>query len=238
MFQADVQQMLPGLNNRFGTPAVSPFVALPIDGVTRLFPDAVPIKRAVLGDIGSSQSALKQFVPTSVRRVWEAAFGDEDSSRRYAAAMMAAAAMMEAEGKGLPDAATPDQIEGYMDKLRNHARIVMCSHAITGFEVPGAPIAINTGEAGPGIRDLDFGSFKWWTGLGIDSPDELISAKYRAYVQNLGIDEGTSRFLAEFPDSDLEDVINPLAFSVSTSASVSGAPLPATQVGLEWYTTN
>lgn len=248
MFQADVQQMMPGMNEKFGTPSFSPFIAFPISGVTTLFPDVQPVERALLGDIGASQGPLNQFVPTTVRRAWSAAFGDEDSSRRYAAAMMAAAAMMEAEGNGLPDSATPEQLEDYLDKLRNHARIVMWAQAVTGFVVPGAPIAINTGQDAPNISEGELGSFGWWSAAGVDSPDEMVSAQYRTYIQNLGIDEGTQRFLADFPNADLQDVIpgaltqdplaNPLAYSVPTSASTSGAPLPATQHGMAWYNQN
>lgn len=230
LFQASTDSMLPGVNDRFGTPSVSPWVALPLDGVTTMFPDAVPLKRAILGDIGSSKAALTQFVPTQIQRMWEAATRDEDSSRRYASAMMAAAAMMEAEGRGLPDNASPELVEEYLDKLRNHARIVMWAQMITGFFVPGSPVAINTGE--------NVGSFGWMTALGVESPDELVSTRYRSYLQNLGIDEGTSAFLRDFPNADLEDVINPLAYTVSTSSSASGAPLPATRTGLAWYESN
>ena len=230
MFQADPEQMLPGVNTRFGTPSVSPWVAAPLDVVERIFPDAKPLNEAILGEYGSQKGALEQFVPTTVSRFWEAAFQDENSSQRYAAAMMAAAAMMEAEGNGLPDGATPDQLEEHLDKLRNHARIVMWSQMITGFVVPGSPIAINTGE--------DVGSFGWMSGLGIDSPDELVSDRYRSYVQNLGIDEGVQAFLRDFPNADLEDVVNPLAYTTSTSQSVSGAPLPATRTGMVWYDQN
>lgn len=227
LFQAQVEQLLPGLNTRFGTPAVSPWVSVPMGAVTTIFPDTVPIKRAVLGDFGAQQAAVDQIVPATVRRAWEAAFGDEDSSRKYAAAMMAAAAMMEAEGNGLPDAATPDQLEEYQDRLRNHARVVLWAQALVGFVAPGAPVALNSGE--------DTGSFDWLTGMGVTSPDEVVSARYREYIGNLGINEGTSRFLADFPDSDLEDFVNPLAFTTPMSTSVSGAPLPATRTALAWY---
>lgn len=240
MFQSPTDSMMPGLNARFGTPSVSPWVSFPMEAATTLFPDALPLKRAIMGDLGSTTgqsggvfAPLRQFVPTTVRRVWEAAFMNEDSSRRYAAAMMSAAAFMEAEGKGLPEGATPDQLDAYLDKLRNHARIIMWAQVMGGFVVPGAPSPIITGEDTSGL-----GSFSWLTGMGVDNPAELASLQYRTFVDNLGINEGTQAYLASYPEADLEDVVNPLAFAVSQTQSVSGAPLPATKVALQWYNDN
>jgi hypothetical protein len=247
MFQAQVGSMMPGLNANVGTPSVSPWVALPIDTVTTLMPDALPLRNAILGkqsrmtgQRGGVFAPLRHFIPSTIQRVWEASFGDEDSSRRYAAAMTAAMAMMEAQGKGLPDTATPDQEEEYLDKLRNHARIIMWAQVVTGFVVPGAPVPLMTSETGPdrNATGMGMGSLGWWTGMGVENPAELVSDQYRSYVDNLGIDEGTSKFLADFPDSQLADVVNPLAFTVSPTTSKSGAPLPATAVAMDWYNTN
>ncbi len=230
LMQARTDSMLPGVNSNFGGASPSPFIAMPITMVTSLFPESQEIRRAVLGDIGASSSAMGQFVPGTIRKAWEVFYQDEDSSVRYASAMAAAIAYDEAAGNGLPDSATPDQMDEYLDKIRNHARIIMVSQMIGGFIVPGAPSTITTGET--------WSSWKALSGVGIDDPGQITSALYREYVSNAGIEEGTAAFLAAFPQADLEDIINPLALTTSKSDSASRAPLPATRTGMKWYNDN
>jgi hypothetical protein len=230
LFQASTDSLLPGINENIGSASPSPFVAVPVDLVLRMFPDATPLRRAVLGDISASQGAFSQLIPTTVRRAWEVAFGDEESSSRYGSAMLAAIAYAEANDQGLPEGATPAQMDEYLDRMRNHARIIMMAQAVTGFIVPGSPVAMVSGE--------ETGSLSWLTGVGIEDPRDVTSSMYREYVSNLGVDEGTRAFLAAYPTADLEDIVNPLAYTTSMSESPSGAPLPATRVGLQWYVDN
>lgn len=230
LFQASTDSMLPGINEDIGSASPSPFVAVPADLVLRMFPDATPLRRSLLGDISASQGAFSQLIPTTARRAWEVAFGDEESSSRYGSAMLAAIAYAEANDQGLQEGATPAQMDEYLDKIRNHARIIMFAQAITGFIVPGSPVAIVSGE--------DTGSLSWLTGVGIEDPRDVTSQMYREYVSNMGVDEGTRAFLAAYPTADLEDIVNPLAYTTSMSESPSGAALPATRVGLQWYTKN
>ena len=224
-FQARTDSLLPGITPE-GNVGVNPFAGVAASAVLHFFPDGNDMKRALLGDLGSQKSIIEQFVPTTLSNAWRAAFGSEDSAQRYASAMMQAIAFMEAEGKGLPDAATPDQLDEYLDKVRNHARIIMTSQMLAGFVVPGAPSAIATGDEGD------------YLGLGIEDPRAITSTMYREFIENMGIEEGTKQFLATYPLADLEDVVNPYAFTQSGTQSVSGAPLPATRNGLAWYDSN
>lgn len=230
LFQAQTSSLLPGVNSSFGGASPSPFVAIPVQMITAMFPEAKNAERALLGDIGSSRSALTQFVPTSMARAWETFFQGENSSTRYASAMNAAIAYAEANGSGLPDGAAPKDVDAYLDRMRNHARIIMTAQMIAGFVSPGAPSAILTGE--------EQSSWAALSGIGVDDPGRMVNNQYREYVQNMGIEDGTAAFLEAFPLSDLEDIVNPLAFTTSKSTSDSGAPLPATRGGLAWYTAN
>ena len=227
LYAASTDSLLPGLTDENHI-SPSPFVAMPAHFVAHIFPDAKPVKDALLGPIGSQRSVISQFVPSAAQNFWNALFQDEDSSVRYASAMNAAIAYAEAEGNGLPESASAAQVDEYLDRIRNHARIIMVSQAIAGFVVPGSPRPIATGAEG-----LDA-----LTGLNVIDPEEITSESYRKYIQELGIEDGTAAFLRAFPNADLEDVINPLAFTSSATESVSRAPLPATEQGISWYEDN
>ncbi len=230
MFQARTDSLLPGVGSQFGEISPSPYAALPVHVLSHFFPDMADAKRTLLGDIGASRNPLTQFVPSTVSRTFTALFQDENSSERYASAMMAAMAYMEAADQGLADNASPAQVDEYLDRLRNHARIVMLAQAIGGFVSPGSPQALITGQDATSIESL--------TGIGVDDPRSLVSAPYRELISNLGIERGTEEFLRLNPTADLEEIVNPLALVASQSESVSGAPLPATEIGMSWYMDN
>jgi len=227
LFQASTDSMLPGIESDLGASSLSPFVAMPVQMVTHFFPESADMKRSLLGDVGGSRSVISQFVPGIAQNLWTAAFENEESNARYASAMMTAISMSEAEGDGLKENATAYEIDEYLDEMRNHARVILFAQAITGFVVPGAPSSIATGEG--------VGSFGWMSGIGVESPGQLASTLYREYLTNLGPEKGTMAFLKAFPKADLEDVVNPLAYTQSASDSVSKAPLPATEKGMSWY---
>lgn len=238
LFQASTDSLLPGLNAQMGAPALSPLAAMPVDYLTQTFPEMVTARKAMLGEVGSVtglgrhpiESAMRQLVPSSAQRLWRAAFSDENSAVAYANAVSYAMAAQLAENPNLLQNASPEELQDFLDRARSHARVIMFAQAIAGFVAPGAPVAVNTGA--------DAGTFGWLTGIGVENPDQLISDTYRRYVKGSGIDEGTRRFLQDFPYADLQDVVNPLAYTVSTTSSVSGAPLPAARVGMAWYEQN
>lgn len=230
LMQASTDSMLPGINDEFGSANPSPIIGVPLNMAMQMFPELNDTRREIIGDMAVNRAIIKQFVPSTIANLWDVAFADEGSSTKYGSAMMAAIAYAEANGQGLPEEATADQTDEYLDRIRNHTRIILLTQAITGYFVPGAPSALTTGE--------DTGSFSWLTGIGVDDPKQITSTLYREYLSNMGVEEGTRAFLAAFPNADLEDIVNPMAFTTSASASVSGAPLPATKSGLGWYQQN
>ena len=230
MLATTPDSLLPGFSSQAGKPSLSPFGAIPLQWVVELFPEARELQRSIVGDIGIDRSITDQLVPTTIRRAWEAMSGGEDNSARFASAMRAAMQMMEARGEGLPSNATPQQKQEYIDKAREHARIVMWAQAVSGFVSPGATTPIATGER--------FGTFSWLTGLGVDNPATMVNARYQEYVDLWGYEEGVSRFLADNPFATLMDIVNPLAFTVSQTVTASGTNLPATEEALQWYSDN
>ena len=226
LFQAETTSLLPGVTPD-GNVSPSPLVAMPVHFVQHVFPDAKGVKEGILGEIGANRGIIQQFVPTALNNIWVSMLEDETSSVRYASAMNAAIAYAEANGQGLEDGASAEEIDAYLDRMRNHARIVLASQAFAGWFVPGSPNALVTGEQqliGTGANTVD--------------PREVTSEIYRGYIKNLGMDEGVQAFLAAFPNADLEDIVNPMAFTTSSSTAPSGAPLPATATGIEWYDRN
>jgi hypothetical protein len=139
--------------------------------------------------------------------------------------MMAAIAQMEAIGNGLPDNASPGQTEDYLDRVRNHARIIIASQALAGFFTPG-PASQLTVE------------HEKLLGLGVDDIQGRMAAEFQTLVKNMGIEQGTIEYLSRHETADMETTFNALAYTVGKARSVSGAPLPATEDALSFYDTN
>ena len=240
LMQTNTQSLLPGLNSQMGSPALSPLAAMPVDFLTQQFPELVNARQALLGPVGANsgkgplEAAMTQVVPASIQRFWRAARGNEANSVQYANAVAYTMAARLAEDPHFLDNADPMEIEEFLDQTRSHARVVMFAQAVGGFVAPGAPTIVNSGE--------DFGSFAWMTGIGVENPDAIISPLYRSYIKGMGLDEGTRKFLKDFPFADLQDVVaddgGALAYVQSTTSSVSGAPLPANRTGMAWYEEN
>ena len=230
LFGSTTTSMLPGFNAEAGRPGIGPFGAIPLGFLSTMFPEFKELERNVLGDVGTGRGVVAQLFPASIRRFVEATFGNENTSTRYGAAMNAAIAMMEAEGNGLPDSATPLQLQEYLDRVREHARIVMTTQAVLGFVTPGTPIAMTTGE--------DAYTWSWLSGTNVDDPSKVFKRTYFFYLQTFGYEEGVRRYLAENPFANIDDIVNPEAFQVSRTEATTGKAIPTTEVAMQWYNEN
>ena len=217
VFASETKNMLPGFDiERTGMPSANPLVAVALSIPAGAFPELRPMQEALVGRVGVAQGGVSQFVPSSIRRFWDIA-GDETSNVKYASAMMNAIAILEHNGHGLPEHATPWQRDEYLRRLRNHTRGILAAQAFVGFITPGAPSIQFTGKSG-----LDAGNL---AGLHTEIPADVFRNEYLTLVRELGIEEGTIRYYELNPDHDLESL---MAFTVGQSSSTSGAPLPAT----------
>jgi len=233
MFQSPTDQMLPGMTNQFGTPAFSPLVTIPMEIATILAPELQPIERGMMGDFTSQRKIIDQIIPGHIRNLFYATLGDVNATGRYASAQMSAIAYLEAHGDGLPDNATPGQLDEFMDRVGAHARVIVLAQALAGFATPGSPSTVE------GASDNS------WTGLGLDDPADILSDQYLTLVRLLGVEGGTAKFLEMNPDSTIDDVVkpydgivNPLAYTIPRNVSVSGAPLPSTEDALAFAQRN
>jgi len=234
LIQTPTERIIPGFTRDFGRPSLSPFVAVSMDVVTILFPEAKPIEEALVGREYASNAIVESIVPRHVANVWNAVgtYFDSDldpSNQRVASAMNAAIAHLDATDQGLPDDATPGQRDDYLRKVRDHARIIVFSQALAGWFTPGPAQLLQIPEGG---------SLDWITNGQVTNPAELLSASYYELISELGIEAGTQRYLELYPESRLKSILNPLAYTVSTTTTPSGAPLPTTDAGIEFYLDN
>ena len=228
MFQSPTDSIFPGLSERFGTPSFSPFVSVPLDLATWMFSDLAPVERAILGDYAANRNALEHVIPSSLTNIWDGIMQGgmgrvDETNVRYASALMSAMAHLEATGNGLPDTANAQQRDEFLRRAREHARVILLSQAIAGFFTPGPPQALITGDTGG------------FSGFGAQDPRDIFNSEYQQLIRELGIDEGTTRFLELHKDANLFDVVNPMALTVGKTDSVSGAALPTSERAVQFY---
>lgn len=223
MFQTPTDAMLPGLNNRFGTPSFNPLVTIPMDLTAGMFGELQPLNRALLGDYAANEQndITTAIFPAHLRNLFASMTGG-DENQRYASAQMAAIAFLEARDQGLREGATPAEIEEYLDRVRSHARINVVAQAMMGFLAPGPSSSINAaGTDTMGVGATDWGS--------------ILSDDYLRLIRLMGVEAGTDKFLTDNPDATLHDIVNPAAYTVPRNVSVSGAPIPSTEDALFYY---
>jgi hypothetical protein len=224
-----VKYSLPGLD-RFGVPQVSPLIGIPLDLIANMFPEVREFQLAVQGDRAGMGGTLRAIVPTSFMRFYDAILTD-DGDVKLASAMQTAAQVLEANGHGLPDGASADQIDHYMDRLRNHARGILLTQAMFGFVAPSSPQHQTVGDDGRLLPWYDVASL-----TGIDTPDALLTDEYIQLVRTMGTEAGVVEFLSRYPDTTPEDLVNRnIAYRVGKSQSVSGAPLPPLNPAMDFY---
>ncbi len=225
MFQSPTDSILPGFSNRFGVPAFSPLVSVPVTFANGLFPETVPLGRALLGDYSASRGPLMQVVPAHLLNLWDGVLNVNEGSSRYQSAMMGAIAQMEANGTGLPDNASPGETEDYLDRVRNHARVIIGAQAMAGFFTPGPATQLTVNH-------------ETLLGIGVDDIHSRLASEYQLLIKNMGIEQGTIEFLARNKNADPDSTFNAMAYTTGKTRSGSGAPLPATEGALSFYDQN
>ena len=247
MLQTPVERMIPGFNPQFGAPSFAPTIGFPIELVQSFFPesqDVLDFQRSVMGDMAASRDWFDYIVPAQVKNTMIAldAFARPEaaqSNERIASAMMAAMANLEStgvydpvknpNGLALKPNASNAEVDDYIRKVRDHARIIVFSQALAGWFTPGPASALQTPSGN---------SLQWITDGAISSPQEMLSSTYYDLIKELGIEEGTQRYLEIYSNNRIKDVVQPLAFTVSRTETPSGAPLPSTEAGIQFYDDN
>jgi len=235
--RSPVESILPGINPEAGRPTLGPLGTIPVHALTFVAGEIAPslrdeisqFRRHIMGDIGSTQSWEQQLVPTTLRRAWNSfhsLFSEDDRNTNTMSNSVIATVNLEAAGYGLDPDATPEEQQVFWDRVRAHARVFDLSKLLWGFVLPGSPQNIDTLQNPLSVEGL--------TGIGLRNPASLVKGEYLRYIQTWGADEGTRRYLADFPDTNLSYIVNPEPYMVSRSQTVSGAPLAPNEENLQW----
>lgn len=233
VWQSPVERVVPGFTPTFGAPQGGPFVSVPLGIVSSIYPEIEPLERSILGDQSITRSVIDQIVPAQVRNTYNAitAFASTDpngSSSRQSAAMMSAMVQLELAGYGLADDATAGEKDEYLRMLRDWSRVILLSQALGGWFMPAQLSSLTTDQS----------SLSWLTDGAIQNPAEILSDQYYELIGNLGIEEGTIAYLEMNPGTNIKETLAKLAPTVSKSTSSSGAPLPSTEDGIQFYLQN
>lgn len=235
LFQSPTDMILPGFRAEFGQPSVTPLITAPMSLISAAVPWLKPLDKALIGEEYVHRNLIDRIIPASVARVYYAIDdvfdndGLNPKNERTAAALIAGMAHLQASGNGLDENSTIEERDEFIRRAREHAKIIIVSQALAGYLLPGPPGALQL---------LNGTSFDWITNGEITNPADLLAAEYYELIQNLGIEEGTIKWLELNPAGRLKDVLNPLAYTISKSYSASGAPLPSTEEGIEFYENN
>jgi hypothetical protein len=102
------------------------------------------------------------------------------------------------------------------------------SQALGGWVMPAQISSLTTDQS----------SLSWLTDGAIQDPSQILSDQYYELISNLGIEEGTIKYLEMNPGTNIKEALANLAPTVSKSTSASGAPLPSTEDGIQFYIDN
>lgn len=196
---------VPGFDDTAQLPAAGPLLALPMGVIRQVLPElGHPLEKALLPDQAQNRPLLSIVMPTSVMRLWNVATADDGD---LAGATIAAMQLMEATGHGLPEGRTLEdgtflpvtagERQQYLDRLRNHARIIKLTQALVGMTGPASP-----------SPDLN--------------PEDLDEEFQKLLQSGIPIEEAVTRFMSKNPDATAWTV-----FATSTPGKAPTSPTAA-----------
>jgi hypothetical protein len=171
-FTGSLKYSAPGFD-RIGVPSPGPLFALPMRLLTRLMPELAQVEEMVTGS-RAGRSYLDLVIPAPAMRTYRFATArDED----VAALTIGAMQYLEANHPEFvpgPDASSTE-VEVYLERVRNHARIIGLTKAILGFVAPASPSPdLDPGDLNPAFRKLLAAGLPFEEAVGIflaDNPD-------------------------------------------------------------------
>lgn len=175
MLTGQLQYAAPGFD-RIGVPSAGPIAAIPMRVLRSVLPEVSPtLEEAILGERGVGRSLPESVLPSVLYKIYK--FGSM-TNEEMSSATISAIQMMEATHPELvpsADASAAD-VDTYIERLRNHARVITLTKALLGFVLPAAPAV-----------DYD--------------PDNL-SQEFLGYLKaDVPIEEAVANFLRDNPDA-------------------------------------
>ena len=131
-------------------PDIGPLVSIPVTSIASIFPETLsPVLKAdfsaaastVLGP-GASDSWYSQLVPNTVLQRFLTATGALNQ-RSFNSTMMQTLATLDFEGKLPPPTASYQQVQEFVDRVRNQTRLMYVMKAIVGAVTPVSPEVTN-----------------------------------------------------------------------------------------------
>lgn len=208
-FTGQLKMVAPGLDRSFA-PSFGPLVSLPMNAITRMFPELQPVTTKVLGPIATGRPYWEQVVPASLSRFINALTASQNNSQAYANAMMKATQDLAAtnhlpiggfDQNGQPLPMTADERQKLMRRVSNWTRIQFVVRASLGLTAPASPeLSIGDTKIGNEIRTL-------------------------SNVKGLNLSEALQEVVHQNPDA--------YPYEVFLSQGAGSETLPATQEALE-----
>lgn len=157
-------------------PDVGPIGILSLGLLSKRFPEFdafTAASDAAEGEFGRGRPLLDQLMPATVSRLMRV-IAPNDGESQFGSALLQSIQSLEASGNGLKDGATALEQEEFLERARQHARVIMGLRAVFGFLGPAAP-------------QTEF----------VDS----LTPEFRELLKTRDFDEATSLFLAKNPDA-------------------------------------
>lgn len=166
---------LPGLDtlDRIG-PSFSPLLGIPLTGISRLFPETAPSINKLLGTRGTGKSLPEMLMPSYAYKFYEGLVNDPNTDQQMMSSMIRSAQLLEANGHGLPENADGQTKQIYLDRLKNHTRLVTMLKGVVGFFSPASPST---------------------------EPIESLSPEFKTLLKEVPLDTALQIFLANHPDA-------------------------------------
>lgn len=220
----DVKFLTPGFDTfSQGKPGFSPgpMVALPLWGLSHMFPELQGLESALTGRQGYNRDIWDFVLPTSVNRFVKA-FSPEETQNSQVSAMQYMSSIDPDGEKGIflkPDASAADQQE-FLERAQNWSRVLGITRGILGFSAPASPGVVVDPK----------------THLTNAEPTAEWDPKFTEFMQSgLPLDEAIGQYLEYAHNKYGRDMT---AYTVFGTKSKSGAVMPATQDYFEFMEKN
>lgn len=192
-----VDYALPGLGDQMGVPSVGPLIAMPLELLSRHFPELADIEETVSGP-GADRPVWSYFVPSWAGRVWESAMGDVDKGQ-LASATIQAIQMAGVNGQLPDEGATDQEQEEFISRMEGQARTILFARGMFGLVAPASP--------------------QW------ETKAEELSDDFKATLRTAGDFEASiTAFLGKHPDVEPADLLSATVFE--TEAEYAGPSNP------------
>ena len=194
----------------FKQPGTSPLVSIPLNELSKFFPEWSPAIKAVVGDQGFGQSLHNELIPNATLRSWFTAATGDEQDKSFANAMISALSAAGAHGQ-IPStedlANKPGVKQAFIDRIKNNARSIFFFKGLVSAFSPLSPTPV---PEDAGFRDEFY---------------KLQRAPGATYATAL------QEFLKRHGDSAI-------SYTIAKTANPTGAYIPSTQTAQNFIQDN